>query len=140
MSEFPPMKSQKSVMTSTYTQNERNKKDPHLHEDHFSGRDLVGKTGFEPATSCSQSRRSTRLSYFPVCDFHPKEEKWWLETGLNRRHADFQSAALPTELSSHELPTTLAAGHVQRLYIVFCKMARQIYCKAHFFLFSTGDS
>ena len=26
---------------------------------------MVGKTGFEPATSCSQSRRSTRLSYFP---------------------------------------------------------------------------
>lgn len=27
--------------------------------------DMVGTTGFEPATSCSQSRRSTRLSYFP---------------------------------------------------------------------------
>ena len=26
---------------------------------------MVGMTGFEPATSCSQSRRSTRLSYFP---------------------------------------------------------------------------
>ncbi len=28
-------------------------------------------------------------------------EKWWLETELNRRHKDFQSSALPTELSSH---------------------------------------
>ena len=26
---------------------------------------------------------------------------WWPETGSNRRHADFQSAALPTELSGH---------------------------------------
>ena len=26
---------------------------------------LVGKTGFEPATSWSQTRRSTKLSYFP---------------------------------------------------------------------------
>lgn len=27
--------------------------------------------------------------------------KWWLEAESNCRHADFQSAALPTELSSH---------------------------------------
>ena len=29
------------------------------------------------------------------------DEKWWLGTELNRRHTDFQSAALPTELPSH---------------------------------------
>ena len=28
-------------------------------------------------------------------------KKWWLEPELNRRHKDFQSSALPTELSSH---------------------------------------
>jgi hypothetical protein len=27
---------------------------------------VVGATGFEPATSCSQSRRSTKLSYAPA--------------------------------------------------------------------------
>ena len=27
--------------------------------------DMVGATGFEPATSCSRSRRSTGLSYAP---------------------------------------------------------------------------
>lgn len=27
----------------------------------------IGVTGFEPMTSCSQSRRSTRLSYTPWC-------------------------------------------------------------------------
>ena len=26
---------------------------------------------------------------------------WWPEVELNHRHADFQSAALPTELSGH---------------------------------------
>ena len=30
-------------------------------------------------------------------------KKWCPETDLNRRHADFQSAALPTELSGHSL-------------------------------------
>jgi hypothetical protein len=32
--------------------------------------------------------------------FQGKQE-WWLETESNRRHKDFQSSALPTELSSH---------------------------------------
>ena len=27
--------------------------------------------------------------------------RWWPEVELNHRHADFQSAALPTELSGH---------------------------------------
>ena len=27
-------------------------------------------------------------------------QEWWLETDSNRRHEDFQSSALPTELSS----------------------------------------
>lgn len=27
---------------------------------------MVGKTGFEPATSWSQTRRYTKLSYFPI--------------------------------------------------------------------------
>ncbi len=29
--------------------------------------------------------------------------KWWLEAESNCRHADFQSAALPTELSNHNV-------------------------------------
>ena len=29
-------------------------------------RKMVGKTGFEPATSWSQTKRSTKLSYFPI--------------------------------------------------------------------------
>jgi hypothetical protein len=30
---------------------------------------MVGKTGFEPATSWSQTKRSTKLSYFPKSIF-----------------------------------------------------------------------
>ena len=30
----------------------------------------------------------------------PQKGEWWLGTESNRRHADFQSAALPTELPS----------------------------------------
>ena len=33
----------------------------------------VGVTGFEPATSCSQSRRATKLRYTPVHD----GGRWW---------------------------------------------------------------
>ena len=32
--------------------------------------------------------------------FASSKEEWWLGTESNRRHADFQSAALPTELPS----------------------------------------
>ena len=31
---------------------------------------MVGVTGFEPATSWSQTRRSTKLSYTPYCGRH----------------------------------------------------------------------
>src|SRR6185369_17983307 len=31
---------------------------------------------------------------------------WWAEAGLNRRHQDFQSCALPTELPAHRASKT----------------------------------
>ena len=34
-------------------------------------------------------------------DSHTKSLEWCPEADLNHRHADFQSAALPTELSGH---------------------------------------
>ena len=47
---------------------------------------------------------------FAGCD-RARLGKWWLEPELNRRHKDFQSSALPTELSSHDLEhLTPAAG------------------------------
>src|SRR5438132_7220259 len=30
------------------------------------------------------------------------KREWWAGTGLNRRHQDFQSCALPTELTAHQ--------------------------------------
>jgi hypothetical protein len=39
-----------------------------------------------------------------------KMMKWCPETELNRRHADFQSAALPTELSGHRDQRVTAIG------------------------------
>ena len=30
-------------------------------------------------------------------------DKWWSQSESNQRHKDFQSSALPTELSGHEL-------------------------------------
>ncbi len=33
---------------------------------HLDGTTVVGTTGFEPATSCSQSRRATKLRYVPL--------------------------------------------------------------------------
>ena len=30
------------------------------------------------------------------------EEKWWAVADLNHGHEDFQSSALPTELTAHE--------------------------------------
>ena len=35
--------------------------------------------------------------------FYKHNFKWWLGTELNRRHMDFQSIALPTELPSHHM-------------------------------------
>jgi hypothetical protein len=36
---------------------------------------MVGATGFEPATSCSQSKCSTRLSYAPTSERHPRRTR-----------------------------------------------------------------
>ena len=37
---------------------------------------MVGATGFEPATSCSRSKRSTKLSYAPIGLLtHPQDGK-----------------------------------------------------------------
>src|SRR6266550_3750474 len=50
--------------------------------------------------------------------------KWWLGAELNRRHKDFQSSALPTELPSQTIAATIdgvyyaqvrVGGHIARV-------------------------
>ena len=53
---------------------------------------MVGMTGFEPATSCSQSKRSTKLSHIPI---------WWAFKDLNLGLVAYEATVLPTELKAH---------------------------------------
>ena len=55
---------------------------------------MAVQTGIEPAISCVTGRHVNRYTTGPI-------KRWWLGTESNRRHMDFQSIALPTELPSH---------------------------------------
>ena len=55
---------------------------------------LVAVTGVEPVTFRVWTERSSQLSYTATI-------KWCPEAESNHRHGDFQSPALPTELSGH---------------------------------------
>ncbi len=80
---------------------------------------MVGLSGLEPPTSRLSGVRSNQLSYRPlylervkgiepsssawkaeVLPLNYTRKLWWLRTESNRRHKDFQSFALPTELLS----------------------------------------
>ena len=54
---------------------------------------LAGVVGLEPTLEVLETY-ILPLNYTPM-------NKWWLRTESNRRHMDFQSIALPTELLSH---------------------------------------
>ncbi len=43
------------------------------------------------------------LSHFRMVTLDRSDHTWWLGTESNRRHEDFQSSALPTELPSRAL-------------------------------------
>ncbi len=55
---------------------------------HCSGKRLVGATGFEPATSCSQSRRATRLRYAPTRDLYDSSALVYAELSQNSGASD----------------------------------------------------
>ena len=62
------------------------------------------KTGFEPATP-TLARLCSTPELLPQLSF------WWRDPESNRGHMDFQSIALPSELSRlHSLPSILMAG------------------------------
>jgi hypothetical protein len=48
-----------------------------------------------------RSRQTTDLQSAPFGHLGIPPNRWWLRPESNRRHVDFQSTALPTELPSH---------------------------------------
>ena len=73
------------------------------------------KTGFEPATPtlarlCSTPELLPHLLYYVILCNGPLFS-WWRDPESNRGHMDFQSIALPSELSRLQwLPSILMAG------------------------------
>ncbi len=62
----------------------------------------------EVASDCSRVIRLLKISLklappFFLTLWRPSAGQWWLGTELNRRHKDFQSSALPTELPSQPI-------------------------------------
>src|SRR5262249_8525830 len=55
-----------------------------------AGRIMVGATGFEPATSCSRSRRATKLRYAPPCT--SSSSLGWLSISLSAPRRTFPRA------------------------------------------------
>ena len=55
---------------------------------------MAVEVGIEPTTLCLTGRCYYQLSYSTA---------WWTEVDLNHRHPDFQSSALPSELSVHDV-------------------------------------
>ena len=77
----------------------------------FSLNKTNAKGRIRPAkfTDASGQPMSYSMSYFDpfqrpcfhkIIDFFGLKREWWLGAELNRRHKDFQSSALPTELPS----------------------------------------
>ena len=69
---------------------------------------MVTCTGFEPVNACVKGMWVNRFSNRP--------NQWWFRPESNQRHEDFQSSALPTELSglgywSYFSPRTKSQKH-----------------------------
>ena len=65
---------------------------------------MVEGDGFEPPNPEGADLQSAAFSHFAT------PPKWWLGTESNRRHEDFQSSALPTELPSQNLFIKINGG------------------------------
>ncbi len=60
----------------------------------YTRKKMVGMTGFEPATSCSQSRRATKLRHIPDTTFKKYSRQHHKGSGDNKVSQD--KALLPT--------------------------------------------
>src|SRR5438132_1236492 len=56
------------VWTTSHVTSSRLLAAQYVDVEHYQGNKMVGVTGFEPATSWSQTRRSTKLSYTPLAE------------------------------------------------------------------------
>jgi hypothetical protein len=63
---------------------------------------VVGETGFEPATSCSQSKRATRLRHSPTFFVLPFRALRWARQDSNPRPSRYERPALTAELQALE--------------------------------------
>src|SRR5262245_32391768 len=73
-----------------------------------AGDSMVRATGFEPATSCSRSRRATKLRYAPSCSKAPPTSARTLRLRAPRRtpdqlHEHAASVLAGAHLSTHLL-------------------------------------
>src|SRR5229473_3077341 len=68
-----------------------------------------GASGRVPVESRTQHEREWEAEHDPK-HRSTKRKAWWAGTGLNRRHQDFQSCALPTELPAHHEVARIPEG------------------------------
>ena len=81
------------------------------HESPEKGK-LVGATGFEPATSWSQTKRSTKLSYAPIAGATSSPASW-KHKGLRGTSCGRVTAAVPRNVATPGL-STRCAGKIGR--------------------------
>ena len=68
---------------------------------------MVGMTGFEPATSCSQSRRATKLRYIPVSAKRTNHNEYYTHPA-RRCQESIADNIRPTTTSSGNRPLSSA--------------------------------
>jgi hypothetical protein len=73
------------------------------------------------STELNQERRERKLLKI-------QSGRWWPGTESNRRHEDFQSSALPTELPGRSLEILLKNFAESRSRVIFCR-ARQFFSR-----------
>ena len=95
-------------------ENLRHAKTPSIYSHGIHGLSLTQSIGEIQLQPQRQRKNSTRrftgrmfANGLSKMDFDLGGSKWWPEAGSNRRHTDFQSVALPTELSGHDVYMTL---------------------------------
>ena len=106
--------------------------------------DMVRSKGFEPLTFWFVAKHSIQLSYerktcclatFIVIKLLIK---WWLQRESNQRHRDFQSLALPTELSGQNCGSRIWTYDLRVMsptsYLAAPSRDLQIYYNTYFYI------